>query len=806
MIFATDSAIVPYDYQQECLDVLEVVEKKQDTALVVKAGGLGKTILSAFYVKHRFETYHEKRCLYLSHLTENLEQAENDYRKVLSDVTYGYFTGDEKAKEDVNILYATFQAIRDNLHLFHPEAFDIIVVDESHHSKAPTHEKVVIHFTPHFILAITATSDRMDGLDIRELYGEPVYSLPFVDALCRKKLCPIDYRIMTDEIGSLKKIQTQKGRLSINHLNRTVFVPKRDEEIVKIIKSNMAEIENPCVKIYVESTDYAELLAEMLPGSIPIHNKVPKAERKIRLALFRQGIFKILISVDMFNESLDVPQINMEVFLRATDSLTVFYQQLMRGCRLHPSKKVLRVLDFVANCDRIIQVYELWSKVKTQTSFQSSPAVDPFVLDQGVSKFGSSPKNGVNPLFGMSSQSASDKKKDSIDPFVLNVDSVEFREKVIPLIETIMQVRSEFHSNWQEASESVKNLAITNPSEYAEKYKEDPRLPSGPARYYEDFPGWATFTGSNDNIRHSDYCYPTWQEASEAAVKLDITNSKMYTVMYKQDPLLPSNPTTIYEDFPDWGIFLKTGRSAKKERGSFYQTWEEASDRAISFGIKSSTQYVSRYREDEKLPGSPDKFYDNFPNWGIFLNTGNTAFVRKYERYETWDEARLAIERLEITSAKEYLEKYNLDPLLPKHLWTSYKEFSGWEMFSFREKVYETWELASDAAVALGINSKETYQASYKSDKKLHSTPDRFYSNFPGWREFLKNKPLKKKDAFYSTWQEASVAAINIGATSKETYTKLYKDDEKLYSGPARFYTDFPGWREFLTIKSSDRC
>ncbi len=775
----TAPAIVPFPYQQECLDVLKKAEKHQDTALVVKAGGLGKTITSALYVRHRFETYHEKRCLFLSHLTENLEQAETDYIKVLPNATYGYFTGDKKVSHQVNILLASFQTMRENLDMFHPEEFDIIVVDESHHSKAPTHENVVTYFMPHFILAVTATSDRMDGRDIRELYGEPVYSLPFVDALCRNLLCPVDYRVMSDEIGSLKKLQTQRGRLSINHLNRTVFVPKRDEEIVKIIQSNIDEIENPCVMIYVSSTDHAELLAEMLPGSIPIHSKIPKAERKTRLELFRQGIFKILISVDMFNESLDVPQINMVVFLRATDSLTVFYQQLMRGCRLYEGKKVVRVLDFVANCDRIMQVYELWSKVKTQSGTYAPSVTESFGI-----KYEASTKPGlfVDTLQGVASHFTSRKKRDTPGPFVLNIETVEFKEKIVPLIEAIKIIRSGYYATWQEAAETVKKLGITGDTMYRERFKEDPKLVSYPARYYEDFPGSPIFFGyAEKNF------YKTWQEASEAAKALGPKTAVQYAEKRKLDPRLPATPHSYYKDFPGFWKFL----GIREE--DFYPTLQDAMEAAKRLSIKTGREYTQRYKEDNRLPSNPDSFYSDWLGWDKFFGV---------DIYPTWQEASAVVIKNGITMGIE-LEKVakSIDPRLPVNPGAYYEDYPGARIFFGLkdEDFYPTWQEASSAARALGINvSREEFKRSFRKDPRLSSTPQKTYKDFPGWDKFLG----REKKVFYKTWEEASKAALALGIRTSGDYKKRFREDKKFPVHPNQFYKNFPGWNEFLTVKN----
>lgn len=661
MVTTRNSEIVPFYYQSECLAVLETVEQTQNIGLVVMAGGLGKTILAALNVKRRFKKYGESRCLYLCHQNDVLEQAADDYRKVFrNEATYGLFHGENKSNFDANIIFASFQTMRDNLDLFTEFDFDEVVVDESHHSMAETYEPVIRYFTPKFLLGITMYPDRLDGLDIRDIYGKEVYSLSMVTALARGLLCPVDYRLMSDEIGSLKKLDTIHGRLSIRLLNNIVFIPKRDKEIAEIIQLYMQTLDDPRVMIFCPSVEHAEIMAELVKGTIPLHSKITKTEKRVRLELFRNGAFKGATSVDMFNEGLDVKEINLIVFLRSTSSPNIFYNQLARGVRLLPGKEKVIVLDFVGNCERALEVYELWTKVKAERQRLITTGeiivqlpgekAQPFLVGSTTI---TKRKVHLGPTIPL---------KDVLEPFTLNVNEVSFKEKIVPIIERIQKIREGFYQTWEEAQEATQLLGIKSWYDYIEKYNQDSMLPSNPQKYYLDFPGFDIFL--RGSIKEF---YPTWQEAGKAAADLGIKNRIEYQQKYKLDPKLTAVPERFYKDYPGLDIFL----------GRRYETWQLASEAAIRLGIKNIREYHERYKEDSRLQVNPDGFYSDFPGFEVFL--GKTP----KKLYSTWEEASKIAIGLGIKSRQDYQfrKRYKEDEKLPAVPERTYGNFPGWDIF-----------------------------------------------------------------------------------------------------------------------------
>lgn len=401
----------PYSYQLKCLNVLESVRATGLTrALVVMASGLGKTVTMAFDAKAFRERQGGGRVLFLCHNNDILYQAKTTFHAVNGpERTYGYFHGEEKHLHHVDFLFASFQTMERSRELFDPTEFAYIVVDESHHSQADTYRSTVEYFRPQFLLGATATPNRLDQLDIRELFGHEVYYLPLEEAIVRGLVTPVDYRLLTDEIVLSEELKAEDGsRVSLAELNRKVFIPRRDGEIAKIIARHTAGFQNPRTMIFCNSIRHCEHLAKFIPDSFAIHSKVPDRERAVKLEMFRQGIISTVLTVNAFNEGIDIPQANMVVFLRSTTSNTIFLQQLGRGLRKSDGKDKVIALDFVANCERIKMVHTLWRQIE-DAALQRRGGGD---LNQATSS-----------------------------PMMLNVNSVNFTETIVPLLRLMDRVR-----------------------------------------------------------------------------------------------------------------------------------------------------------------------------------------------------------------------------------------------------------------------------------------------------------------------------------------------------------------------------
>lgn len=700
-VLTQKTVIKPFNYQLECLDAIEKAEELgQKHVLVVMASGLGKTIVAAFETKRRLSSNDTLRCLFLCHQNNILEQAQRKFKQILGPhIKYGFLHGEEKSY-DSQILFASFQTITLNLDKFEPEDFDFIIVDETHHVMADTYKTVIDYFKPEFVLGVTATPERGDKQDIREIYGEEVYCLTLPTAMARGLLCPVEYKLMTDEISLQKVIETpENGKFTIGSLNRLIFIPKRDEEIARIIQEEMTKVENPRVLIFCSSISHAENMAELISGAVPIHSRVGALEKKVRLELFRQGAFPVAITVDMFNEALDVPETNFVIFLRTTDSPTIYFQQLGRGLRQHFSKSKVIILDFVANCERIQTIYDLWKETKEQS--------DLFPTENLWT-------GGPRP-----------------EPFMLDINTVDFQEKIIPIIELMNQLLIDFYSTWQEASEASISLGIKTRLEYVndKKYKEDPRLPSSPNYIYKDFPGWAKFLEKERGVGVEKYS--TWQEASEAIKILEIHDSMDYRGKFQKDFKLPAGPESFYSDFPGWAKFLGKERGKGVEK---YATWQEASEAAMKLGIHVQSEYRNKFKSDSKLPSNPNSFYSDFPGFAEFFGR-----PKRNDKYVTWQEASEVAIKLGIKDYNDYVKNCNKDPKLPAQLHEYYSDFPGFLVFLGKPKKIEkylTWQEASEVAKKMNIKNYEEYKKNYKKDPKLPSNPF-LYKDFPGMEKFL---------------------------------------------------------------------
>lgn len=243
-----------------------------------------------------------------------------------------------------------------------------------------------------------------------------------------------------------------------------------------------------------------------------------------------------------------------------------------------------------------------------------------------------------------------------------------FSDEIVDVIKVLEATQVDFYPTWQEASKAAIGLGIKSQGEYYRRYKEDSRLPSNPLDHYENFPNMVNFLGGSK----ASY-YKTWQEASKAAVKLGIENSTDYKHRYREDPCLVSVPDRKYKNFPGWPIFL--GKQTK----NYYPEWQEASQAAIKLGIKTKLEYDSRYTSNKRLPAAPNQYYANFPGWVVFLGG------KPKKLYPTWEEASRAAIRLGARSSFEYRKARKKDKSLPTAPWTKYKNFPGWSKFLGKE-------------------------------------------------------------------------------------------------------------------------
>lgn len=443
------------DYQKECLaEIAKAVESDKRRALVVMAPALGKTITSAFAIKEFFMGRTFSRVLILCHSEEILRQTKKVYQKFFGEeFSYGMYVSNEKTARQTDFLFATFQTMKENRKDFSKDEFAFIVVDEAHHSKARTYFPTIRYFEPEFLLGLTATPDRLDGQKIEEIYGDPVYELGFVEATYRGLVAECDYELVLDDLSQedVDQYLQSDEKLSITQLNKTIFAPKRDEEIVRLIKQYSSEQDDPKTMIFCKGIEHARKIAKLMgDGAAIVHNGQSASNNKKALNAFRDGKIRTIISVQMLNEGVDVPDANVIVFLRNTVSPTVFYQQLGRGIRLSSGKKKVKVLDFVNNCERIQTILKLKREIddfRIQT-----PVEKPYIHGAG--------------------------EADSREKFTLNIATPEFKAREVDIIDLLERAATDKRWTKEEVIAGLQKMYAEGKKVTCETVNAEPNLPS----------------------------------------------------------------------------------------------------------------------------------------------------------------------------------------------------------------------------------------------------------------------------------------------------------------------------------------
>ncbi len=337
--------VAPREIQHEALTALERTRIEGHAAgLVVLATGLGKTWLAAFDTARP----QYRRVLFVAHREEILRQSRDVFRRVQPDADLGLFNADEK-QPDAHTVFASIQTIASRLAEFDPEQFDYIVVDEFHHAAAPSYRRVIDYFRPKFMLGLTATPQRMDGADLLALcHDNLVFECSLVEGILRRDLVPFSYWGIRD-IVDFAPIPWRNGRFDPDALAAAVETQDRADQAF----CEWSEHKGTRTLAFCCSVTHADFMqrffAERGVRCVAVHSGESSAPRRGSIQQLRGGELDVLFSVDVFNEGVDVPEIDTVLMLRPTDSPIVFLQQLGRGLRPSDGKTELRVVDFIGN-------------------------------------------------------------------------------------------------------------------------------------------------------------------------------------------------------------------------------------------------------------------------------------------------------------------------------------------------------------------------------------------------------------------------------------------------------------------------
>jgi superfamily II DNA or RNA helicase len=339
------------------LEKLEVERNVHDRNrnLVVAATGTGKTVISAFDYKNFKQNKKSAKLLFLAHRKEILTQSLSTYKGILRDNNFGELWVDGLEPSSYEYVFASIQTLNNklsNLNLS-PEYFDYIVVDECHHLTANSYRGIINYFKPKVLLGLTATPERMDGGDIQEDFHNKIAAeIRLPEALNRKLLCPFQYFGITDSID-LSQATWERGRYVPSQLTNIYTAnDRRVSEIVDALEKYTKDKTDVRAIGFCVSMEHAKFMAEKFSLAGFKADYLTSANNQNRDLVRSQLIKKelnYLFVVDIFNEGVDIPEIDTVLFLRPTESLTVFLQQLGRGLRLADDKDCLTVLDFVGN-------------------------------------------------------------------------------------------------------------------------------------------------------------------------------------------------------------------------------------------------------------------------------------------------------------------------------------------------------------------------------------------------------------------------------------------------------------------------
>lgn len=349
--------IRPFDYQQEILERLQVEREVRGhwRNLVVAATGTGKTVMAASDYKAFAESHDRARLLFVAHREEILRQSLNTFRHVLHDYNFGdkWYGGEEPASYEH--VFASKDMLNNRLNALQlPEDYyDYIVIDEVHHVAASTYRKIINHFKPKILLGLTATPERMDGEDItKDFDGTISAEIRLDDALNKRLLAPFYYYGITDSVD-YSEVTWDRGHYvasELSHIYR--YNDARTAVILQSLQNYLNDIHDVRALGFCVDQEHAKFMAAKFTLCNLKADVLTSENAQMRTVLYnrlKNKEINYLFVVDMFNEGVDIPEVDTILFLRPTESLTVFIQQFGRGLRKAEGKNHVDIFDYVGN-------------------------------------------------------------------------------------------------------------------------------------------------------------------------------------------------------------------------------------------------------------------------------------------------------------------------------------------------------------------------------------------------------------------------------------------------------------------------
>ncbi|MFJ9679332.1 DEAD/DEAH box helicase family protein [Streptomyces sp. NPDC101194] len=379
--------VTPRPYQTEALQALTSDLDASGRALLVLATGLGKTVVGGEVIGAHLRRAPQDQVLVVAHAKDLVQQLERAlWRHLPKDVPTRILTGDTRPNDLSGLTCATVgSALSAARFGYHP---GLVMIDEAHHvGEEGQYDELLELLSLARHLGVTATPWRGDKHDITHQLGAPSFSLGIEEGMRRGYLAQVDYRLFVDDINWDIVREASNHSYGLAELNAKLFLPQRDEAIRDELATAWAGTRNPRAIVFCRTIEHAERLADLLrrtplwSGALAIHAGLTKRERQKRLLAFRAGEVPILTAIDILNEGVDVPDVNILCFARVTHSRRIFVQQLGRGLRLREGKERVTVLDFVSDLRRIAAALKLKRALDGDGEIETLAKITPSNID-----------------------------------------------------------------------------------------------------------------------------------------------------------------------------------------------------------------------------------------------------------------------------------------------------------------------------------------------------------------------------------------------------------------------------------------
>lgn len=342
-------------FQERLLEQVQIARANGSRKnLLVSATGTGKTVMAAVDYARLASTMKSNRLLFVAHTKEILTQSRATFRQVLRDGTFGELWVGGMRPTEFNHVFASIQSLTSTGYdELPPDHFDVVIVDEFHHSAATTYSRLLEHINPVQLLGLTATPERTDGQSVLAWFGGDIAAeLRLWDAIDQRRLTPFEYFGVSDQLD-YSDISWKKGRgYDVSELENLYTADDAwARRVVQTVQQHVDDTSTIGAIGFCVSIKHAEFMTKAFKKyglvAASISGETPSAERKALLSRLQRREINFLFAVDLLNEGVDLPNIDTLLMLRPTDSPVLFTQQIGRGLRLHPSKTCCLILDFI---------------------------------------------------------------------------------------------------------------------------------------------------------------------------------------------------------------------------------------------------------------------------------------------------------------------------------------------------------------------------------------------------------------------------------------------------------------------------